>query len=276
VTLANDRVAITQQEQQIAQLQKDFAVQVINFLSTKFTNKELYDWMARVLRRYYRDHLNFATVTGRMAQRALAFERQEPIAIVAPYYAEREKRDLLAAEQLLTDINRLDQHRLATEKRRKELTKVISLVSVAPVELQQLRERGWLEFTTPLAWFDRDFPGHYLRLIKSVSLTILGLIPPGEALHATLSNDGYSRVVAGPPFNDVRLIQRLPESISVTTASNGTGLFELRLDDPILLPFEGSGVETTWRLELPKAANRFNFETVVDVLLIIRYTALED
>jgi Tc toxin complex TcA C-terminal TcB-binding domain/F5/8 type C domain len=276
VTLAVDRVNITQQEQQIAQLQKDFAIQVIDFLSTKFTNKELYDWMARMLRRYYRDHLNFATVTARMAQRALAFERQEPIAIVAPYYAEREKRDLLAAEQLLTDVNKLDQHRLATEKRRKELTKLISLASVAPVELQHLRNQGWLECTTPLSWFDRDFPGHYLRLIKSVSLTIVGLIPPGEAIHATLANDGLSRAIVGPPFDETRLIQRLPEAISVTTASNGTGLFELRLDDPILLPFEGSGVETTWRLELPKGANRFDFDTLVDVLLTIRYTALED
>src|SRR5205823_15053880 len=98
----------------------------------------------------------------------------------------------------------------------------------------------------------------------------------GEGIHATLSTGGLSRVVVGPPFDTPRVIQRLPESISVTTASNGTGLFELRLDDPILLPFEGNGVETTWRLELPKGANRFDFTTLVDVLLTVRYTALED
>jgi hypothetical protein len=275
-TLANDRVGIANQEQDIARSQKDFANQVIDFLSTKFTNKELYDWMAQILRRLYRDHLNAATVIARQAQQALAFERQEPIAIIAPYYAEREKRDLLAAEQLLTDLNALDQHRLATEQRRRELTKVISLAAAAPVELEQLRREGWLELTTSLAWFDRDFPGHYLRLIKSVTLTLVGLIPPGEAIHATLSNDGLSRVMVGPPFDTTRVIQRLPESISVTTASNGSGLFELRLDDPILLPFEGNGVETTWRLELPKGANRFDFTTLVDVLLTVRYTALED
>lgn len=274
--IANDRLDITNKERDIAQLQADFASEVVNFLGEKFTKKDLYDWMARVLKRYYREHLNFATVIARMAQTALKFERQESIAIIAPYYAEREKKDLLAAENLLTDINRLDQHRLVTEKRRKELTKVISLASVAPVEFQQLRKEGWMTFTIPMEWFDRDFPGHYMRLIKNVSLTAVALIPPSEGIHATLSNSGLSRVMVGPPFDQPRVIQRLPESVAISAANNGTGLFELRLDDPILLPFEGSGVETTWTLEMPKGANRFDYETLMDILFTVRYTAMED
>jgi hypothetical protein len=211
-----------------------------------------------------------------MAQQALAFERQEPLTIIAPHYAEVEKRDLLAAERLLTDINKLDQYRLTTEQRRKELTKVISLASVAPVEFQQLRRQGWMSFATLFSWFDRDFPGHYMRLIKSVSLSVVGLIAPGEAIHATLSNSGFSQVMVGPPYNEPKTIQRPAESIALTAASNGTGLFELRLDDPILLPFEGSGVQTSWDFEMPRGANHFDYETLVDVLFTIRYTALDD
>lgn len=276
INLANDQLAIVQQEEAIARLQSEFAAEVVNFLGTKFTNKQLYDWMGRVLRRYYRDHLNFATVTARMAQRALAFERQETLSFIAPYYAEREKRDLLVAERLLTDINRLDQHRLSTEKRRKELTKVISLASYAPVEFQRLRSEGWMSFATLMEWFDRDFPGHYMRLIKNVSLTVVGLIPAGEGIKATLANTGVSQVMVGPPFDQYQIIQRMPESIAISAASNGTGLFELRLDDPILLPFEGSGVASVWTLEMPKAANRFDYTTLLDVLLTINYTALDD
>jgi hypothetical protein len=231
-TLATDRKNIVQQERNIAQLQQQFAAEVVNFLETKFTNKELWDWMARVVKRYYRAHLDIATQTARMAQKALVFERQEALTFIAPYYAETEKRDLLAAEQLLTDINRLDQHRLTTEKRRKELTKVISLASVAPVEFQQLRQQGWLTFATLMDWFDRDFPGHYMRLIKNVSLTVVGLIPPGESIHATLHNNGLSQIMVGPPWSQFKVIQRQPESIAVTAASNGTGLFELRLMTP--------------------------------------------
>jgi hypothetical protein len=44
----------------------------------------------------------------------------------------------------------------------------------------------------------------------------------------------------------------------------------------MLLPFEGMGVDTVWRLEVPKAANSFDHRSVADVLLTIEYTALED
>jgi hypothetical protein len=127
-----------------------------------------------------------------------------------------------------------------------------------------------------MAWFDRAFPGHYLRLIKSVSLTFLALVPPLEGVKATLSNAGFSRVMVGPPFTELKPLVRQPEAISVTVQPNGSGLFEVNLRDELLLPFEGSGVETAWTLELAPAANAFDFETLVDVFMTIRYTALED
>ena len=36
----------------------------------------------------------------------------------------------------------------------------------------------------------------------------------------------------------------------------------------------GTGVDTVWRFELPKAANPFDYSTIADVLLTIEYTAL--
>ena len=278
ITLANDQLAIRQQEAATAQIQSEFSSMVVNFLATKFTSRDLYEWMARILANYYRAHLDFATVIAQMAQQALAFERRETIMLIASYYGEFEsgRRGLLVAERLLTDINRLDQYRLTTERRRKEITKTVSLARYSPIEFQRLRSNGWMVFMSREEWFDRDFPGHYMRLIKNVSLTVIGLIPPGEGIKATLSNPGISRVMVGPPFGQLTVIQRQPESIAVSMPSNGTGLFELRFDDPVLLPFEGSGVETTWTLEMPKAANRFDYDALLDILLTINYTALED
>jgi hypothetical protein len=211
-----------------------------------------------------------------LAQQALSFERQEPINFIHDQYWEEGSDGLLGAQRLLRDLDRLDQHRFTTERRKRELTKTISLASMAPVEFQRLREEGITKFMTLLEWFDRDFPGHYLRLIKNVSLTFVALVPPTEGIHATLSNSGVSRVMVGPPFAEPRTILRLPEAISLTVANEGTGLFEVNLRDAMLLPFEGSGVETTWTLELPHAANRFDFRTLVDVVMKIQYTALED
>jgi len=232
--------------------------------------------MGKTLRRYYRDHLAYATVIARMAERALEFERQEAIPIIAAVYTNSEKRDLLAAEQLLTDINKLDQHRLTSERRRRELTRTFSLSQLDPIGFNALREGYGMAFATPMSDFDRDFSGHYLRLIKTVSLTVLALVPPNQSIQVGLSNVGLSRVMAGPPFNEPRVVQRLPESISVSVANNGTGLFELRLDDPVLLPFEGTGVDTRRMLDLPRGANRFSFDSLADVLFTIRYTAMED
>jgi hypothetical protein len=42
----------------------------------------------------------------------------------------------------------------------------------------------------------------------------------------------------------------------------------------LLLPFEGMGVDTAWELQLPKAANSFDYETISDVLITVEYTAL--
>jgi hypothetical protein len=41
-----------------------------------------------------------------------------------------------------------------------------------PEELIRLRETGICHFNIPEALFDVDFPGHYYRRIKSISLTI--------------------------------------------------------------------------------------------------------
>ena len=56
-------------------------------------------------------------------------------------------------------------------------------------------------------------------------------------------------------------LRRDPESIAFTSPINATGLFELEPDTGLLLPFEGMGVDTVWQLEMPKAANPFDYRT---------------
>jgi Tc toxin complex TcA C-terminal TcB-binding domain len=139
------------------------------------------------------------------------------------------------------------------------------------LELQQFRETGLLVFATPMEMFDREFPGHYLRLIKRVRLSLFALV---RDVRATLSASGLSRViVAGDEFSSVTL-SRSPEAIAFTSPLNATGLFEMEPENGLLLPFEGMGVDTVWQLELPKPANPFDYRTIADVLLTIEYTAL--
>ena len=63
------------------------------------------------------------------------------------------------------------------------------------------------------------------------------------------------------------------QSIVTSGGSNDSGMFETTLRDERFLPFEGAGALSTWRLDLPKDYPAFDFATISDVLLHIRYTA---
>src|SRR5262249_42024800 len=48
---------------------------------------------------------------------------------------------------------------------------------------------------------------------------------------------------------------------------------QTNLHDERFLPFEGAGGESTWKLELPQDYQAFDYATISDVILHIRYTA---
>jgi hypothetical protein len=291
IRLAQDRLRIRAQELTIASLQNTHAQETLEFLINKFTNAELYDWMSVVIEGVYRSFLQQATAVAQLAANQLAFERQEPIPkfIQADYWEalvgqqgaltqeeEPDRRGLTGSARLLQDIFQLDQYGFDTEQRKQELTKTFSLARMAPAEFQRFRETGVLNFVTLQSMFDEDFPGHFLRLIKRVRVSVVALIPPTEGIKATLLTSGISQVVTRNGSFVETVIRRQPENVSFTTPLNATGEFELSLrqENDLLRPFEGSGVATDWTFELPKSANRFEYRTIADALLTIDYTAL--
>ncbi|HET8660594.1 MAG TPA: neuraminidase-like domain-containing protein [Micromonosporaceae bacterium] len=288
VMIENDGVRVAEQERLISELHTDHAEQVLEFQQAKFTNAELYDWLADVLERIYRWFLQQATAVAQLASQQLAFERQEgqPPAILADYWepsttgdaqsqAETGRRGLTGAVRLLQDITELDQYAFETNRRKLQLTRTISLAQLAPLELQALRTAGVMTFTTPLSLFDHDFPGHYLRLVRRVSVSVVALVPPGEGVKATLSTTGVSRVVVGPDLFRPVVVARPPESVALTSPVGATGVFTFEPATGMRDPFEGLGVDTTWELRLPRPANPIEPSTVADVLVTIDYTALD-
>ncbi|OWY63554.1 hypothetical protein B7486_52445 [cyanobacterium TDX16] len=291
IAIANDRVKVVEQEKVIAELQSNNAKDTFEFLTTKFTNFDLYDWMGNVLEGVYRFFLQQATAMAKLAENQLAFERQEvPQAYIqADYWVAPttgttlsstdgkapDRKGLTGSARLLQDIYQLDQYAFATNQRKLQLIKIISLARLDPFAFQQFRETGVLIFETPMELFDRDFPGHYLRLIKRVRTSVIALIPPTQGIHATLSTTGLSRTVIGPEIFQTLPIRRDPESVALTSPSNATGVFELESQSTdMLLPFESIGVDTTWEFRMPKAANQFDYRTIADVLITVEYTAL--
>jgi hypothetical protein len=291
--IARDGAAVITQERSIAQLQASNATDLIQFLSgAQFGTVELHDWMVRVLTDVARFFLQQATAMAKLAEHQLAFERQEPgTGIVRDDYWGPEpaggpaaaapapdRMGMTGSARLLQDIFTLDQHAFDTRKRKVPVTKSISLARLAPVDFARFRETGVLVFSTPMELFDRDHPGHYLRLVRRIRTAVIALVPPVDGIKATLSSTGISRVVIGPDVFSTVPIRRDPETVVLSAPVDSGGFIELESDESaqMYLPFEGTGVDATWELRLPKASNQFDFASIADVVVTIEYTALQD
>jgi hypothetical protein len=93
---------------------------------------------------------------------------------------------------------------------------------------------------------------------------------------ATLPAPNYVPVTASTPPNDPNTFSvSTPAGATISTSSgqNDSGLFEVNLRDERWLPFEGQGAVSAWTLELNPASNNFDFSTITDVVMHLRYTA---
>lgn len=292
--MALDHSSVVDQEQVISQLQAANAQATVDFLANKFTNAELYDWMSGILGRAYGYFLQQATAMARLAQSQLAFERQDKSLSVIQYDYWRapsegaasngagnpapDRRGITGSVRLLQDIYELDQYAFETNRRKLQLTKTISLATLAPSEFETFRATGVMPFVTPMNLFDQDFPGHLLRLIRRIRVSVVALIPPTQGIRASLSSTGLSRVAVGDGalgFQRV-IVRHDPEAIALSSPLNATGLFELDPQPELMVPFEGMGVDTSWEFQMPMAANRFDYGSIADVLVTIEYTAMDN
>ena len=65
------------------------------------------------------------------------------------------------------------------------------------------------------------------------------------------------------------------QSIVTGTGQDEAGMLETDLRDERFLPFEGARRESTWKLEMPADFRQFDYSTISDVILHMRYTARE-
>jgi Tc toxin complex TcA C-terminal TcB-binding domain/Concanavalin A-like lectin/glucanases superfamily len=288
---AQIREAIAEREWKNHQQQIHFAEEIERFLTDektgKKTNQAFYGWMKREVRALYAQCFQFAFDVAKKAERALQHElgNQELSFIQFNYLAGKE--GLLAGEKLYLDIKRMEMaYHDELNQREYELTKHVSLLQVNPQALLTLRAKGRCTVFLPEELFDIDCPGHYFRRIKSAAVSIPSVTGPYTSVNCTLTllkssirknallRDGvYAR--EGPEDNRFSDHFGSMQSIVTSTAQNDSGLFETSLRDERYLPFEASGVISEWQLELPDEMRQFNYDTISDVILHLRYTARE-
>ena len=286
IAAAEIRKAIAERELGNHELQIENAKEADEYLRRKFNNKELYDWMVGQISSVYFESYQLAYDVCKRAERAYRFELglQDSNFIQFGYW-DNLKKGLLAGEKLYHDLKRMEVSYLDQNKRDYEITKHISLAVLDPTALLKLKENGECFVDLPEALFDLDYPGHYIRRIKSVSLTIPCVIGPYASVNCTLillsnrirretrTSDGY----AWKDENDPRFSYNVGaiESIATSSAQNDSGMFELNFRDERYLPFEGAGVISSWHIELSKQFRSFDYDTISDVVIHLKYTARE-
>ena len=264
--------------------------QVEQFYKDKFTNKDLYQWMVGRLSGLYFQTYKIALEMAYSAQKAYQYELNKDDTYLQPTYWDSYKKGLLAGESLMLGLNQLEKAYLDGSDRRLEIEKIISLRQLLGDNIfdNNKNEGSWIfSFTQEL--FDQDFPGHYCRQIKTISVTLPAVVGPYQTIKATLTQTN-NKVLIKPNQDAVNWLKKPngnpPDSsilrqnwhnnqkIAISKGVNDSGLFVLNFQDERYLPFEGTGAISDWKLSMPKATNQIDFNSITDVIITLSYTAL--
>jgi hypothetical protein len=281
------------QERQIEQ-----ASETLDFLRDKFSNHAVYLFLQKQTADLHHIIFELALNEAREAEHAFNFERGHTTQqfIGRPQW-DNLHEGLMAGDRLQAELARMEKEYFDHNCREYELTKHISLRLSFPLEFLRLKLNGWCEIEIPEWMFDLDYPGHYMRRIKTVSLTIPAVAGPYNEVHCrlTLLRSGtriapLPRVPAavccdccqsknGYPVcpHDTRWVTQngALEAIATSTGQDDAGLFQVSFQDERYLPFEYHGAVSRWRIEMPPENNYFDMESLSDLMVNISYTARE-
>ena len=294
IIAAKIRLDITQKELDNHLKQVDNAQAVDDYMHDKYTNQALYSWMMGQVSSIYFTCYQLAYDTAKRAEKA--FQNELGLAATGSTFIQYGywnslKKGLLAGENLSLDLKRMEIAYLEQNQRELEITRHVSLRQLDPWALLSLKLTGKCDLSLPEELFDLDFPGQYFRRIKSVGLSMPCVAGPYTSVSCTLTlnkhsyrcsstvdSDGYARKTnaQGIPADDTRFVNNYfvsMQSVATSSGQNDSGLFELNFRDERYLPFEGAGAISSWSITLPDDFRQFDYNTISDVILHVRYTA---
>ena len=192
----------------------------------------------------------------------------------------------MSGERLHHDLQRMEFDYLNNNRREYEITKHVSLSLLDPLALLNLQTEGECEFSIPEAFLDIEYPGQYFRRIKSIDVSIPCVTGPYTSVPARLtlvsSRTRIDPTASGeyafdPSGEDARFQfdTGAGQSIVISRGQEDPGLFAADHRDERYLPFEGTGAISDWNLKLTSAMPTFDWTTITDVVLHVRYTARE-
>ena len=248
ISSATTRLQIAQENMKLYNLQVNQANEILNYLTNKFTNAELYNWMSGQMSSLYFTAYQLANSSLHTLQQAYQYELDETDNFIPSNAWNSLYKGLLAGETLKLALARMKDAYLAKNKRRQEIEKIISVKKLIPSDWDSQIEKGMLSI--PLNAEVLYKKGTTVK-IKSIAVSIPAVIGPYETFNATLQID--------------------EESVTISRGIEDMGVFADEMYDGRYLPFEGIKIDdsaSSWKLTIPEAASK----NISDVILNIKFT----
>ena len=178
------------------QRQLEHSQEVADFMRDRISKHELYLFLQQETSVLYKQAFRLALQCAKEAQAAVWYECGH-----FSFFDSRGELDigfdenelwnslhegLLAGEKLELSLRALERKYMMSMCREYELTKHISLRQFAPFAFLILKTGEECEVELPEWWFDLDYPGHYMRRIKQVSLSLPCVAGPLAGVHCRL------------------------------------------------------------------------------------------
>ncbi|MCW7548767.1 insecticidal toxin complex protein TccB [Photorhabdus sp. APURE] len=279
---------------------------MLTYLTTRFTKATLYQWLSGQLSALYYQAYDAVVALCLSAQACWQYELGDyATTFIQTGTWNDHYRGLQVGETLQLNLHQMEAAYLARHERRLNVIRTVSLKSLLGNDgFGKLKTEGKVDFTLSEKLFDNDYPGHYLRQIKTVSVTLPTLVGPYQNVKATLTQTSSSTLLAadigGVKYlndstdkegNATHIVTNLRASQQVALSSglNDSGSFELRLEDERYLSFEGTGAVSKWTLTFPRSVDEHIDGNILkaddmqasllanmdDVLVQVHYTACD-
>ncbi len=271
------------------------------FLKTRSTHAGLYQWLLSQMSTFYYQAYDAVVALCLNGEASWNYEMGDyQTRFIQPNVWFDNHFGLTAGEALRLQLLRMESAWLKRFERRQELVRTVSLKQLFnqpgsdqtwDKALEGIVNQGVVNFQLAPRLFDGDYPGHYLRQLVSVSVSLPALVGPYQEVRAVLTQVSSRTVLKpdkramnelyGKPDNSPANIlynPRASQSICLSRGVDDHGMFQLDFNDDRYLPFEGTGVLSHWELRFPrhdKGEQATMLASLTDIIVQVRYTALD-
>ena len=256
--------------------------------SNRFSKSQTYDWLNSKFASFYYTAFNTAQSLCQAAEACWQYEMGDfTQTFIRPGAWNSSYRGLGAGEELKMGLQQMYREYVKNNKRDLEIRKTISLKDLKEKDPESLINKSWKAITEDLTnsgtcefeltqkMFDDDYAGqnHYLRRIKTISVSLPVTVGPYEDIRAVLSQSS-SKVEMSATAGNVKENLRASQQIALSHGVDDNGQFQLNFQDERYLPFEYTGAVSRWTLTFPnRDVQKAMLESLTDIIVHVSYTA---